>query len=163
MPWIWIIHIHVCLLYSLFLLFVCLFASFFMLLSCYYCFCVIYLCLYIFALIHVSMGWHFVILFDSSLENDMSVYNLALFSYFILPFTHLLVHKCIIMCPFLHFVVLIICNIYFLCLHVDHDVTNASLYPCLFQYRYAPFYVLTCWYFYFIFLLYLQFSISVSL
>ena len=34
---------------------------------------------------------------------------------------------------FLHFVVLIICNtcLLFACLHVEHDVTNASLYLCL--------------------------------
>ena len=50
----------------------------------------------------------------------------------------------------------IICNIcllfaaYFFGFHVDHDVTNASFYLCLFLhiYIYAPVYVLECLYFY---------------
>ena len=34
----------------------------------------------------------------------------------------------------------------FVCLHVDHDATNASLYLCLFPHIHAPVYVLKCWY-----------------
>ena len=51
---------------------------------------------------------------------------------------------------FLHFVVLGMRNIcllftlLFVCLHVGYDVTNDSLYLCLFLYIYAPFYVLNC-------------------
>ena len=46
--------------------------------------------------------------------------------------------------------VLIICTIcllfviFFGWLVVDHDVTNASLYLCLFLYTYAPAYMLMC-------------------
>ena len=64
LPWIITIRIHVCLLYSLFLLFfvfllVCLF--FCVWLSCFYCLCFIYLCFYVFWLICVPMCWHFVL------------------------------------------------------------------------------------------------------
>ena len=50
----------------------------------------------------------------------------------------------------IYFVVLIICNICLLfalllvCLHVNHQVTNASLDICLILYLYAPAYVLEC-------------------
>ena len=49
---------------------------------------------------------------------------------------------------FLYFVVLINCNIglffaiLFICFHVYHHVTNASLYLCLFLYVYTYVYVL---------------------
>ena len=51
---------------------------------------------------------------------------------------------------FLHFAVLLMCNIYllfallFVCLHVDHDVTNVSFDLCQFLYKYAPVYMLKC-------------------
>ena len=61
-------------------------------------------------------------------------------------------------CPFMYNYVYIyklvpmIWNIYllfvlsFVCFHVDHDTTNASLYLCLFPHIHAPVYVLKCWY-----------------
>ena len=66
------------------------------------------------------------------------VYNLVLFIYFLLFFIRFLLHTLIIMYIFLHFVVLIICNICFqfalllVSLHGDQGVTNASFYLCLF-------------------------------
>ena len=85
-------------------------------------------------------------LFNIFLETDVFVCNVVPLINFGL-FVHLLVHTCIIMHMFIHFVVQIICNIcllfalFFVCLHVDHDFTNASFYLCLFLYIYAPVYV----------------------
>ena len=61
LPWIRTIHIHVCLLHILFLLFVFLLFCLFVWLSCYYCFSVIYLCFYMFVIVYVLMGWYFVL------------------------------------------------------------------------------------------------------
>ena len=64
---------------------------------------------------------------------------------------------------FLHFAVLIICNIFllcalfFVCLPDDQDVTDHSFYLYLF----FLIYMLKCRYFYYIFLLYLQFKIYI--
>ena len=49
----------------------------------------------------------------------------------------------------------------FVCFHVDHDTTNASLYLCLFPHIHAPVYVLKCWYSCYIFLSHLELNISV--
>ena len=61
------------------------------------------------------------------------MYILVIFILSVLLFILLLVPTCIVIYIFLHFVVLIICNtcLLFACLHVEHDVTNASLYLCL--------------------------------
>ena len=72
------------------------------------------------------------------LDTDIFGYNLELFIYFVSLFIHLLVNTCIITHILLQFVLLTICNIWlllallFLSLHVDHIVTNASLFLCLF-------------------------------
>ena len=94
------------------------------------------------------------------LETGISIYRLVLYiNYFALSSVHLLVDICIIMYIFLHIGVLVIWKMFvissfFICLHVDHDVTNASFYLCLFLYIiHSPVSVLKYWCFYYIFLL----------
>ena len=122
--------------------------------------------LYLFMFVWVGIFYYnFTIIYFFSRNWHLCIW-LVLFIHFVLFFIHLLVHACIIMYIFLHFFILIIYSTYllfarmFLCLHVDNDVTNSSLYLCLFIYIYAPVCVLKCWYFGYMFLLYFHFNIS---
>lgn len=156
MRWTRTIHIHGSLLHSLFmLLFVCLFVC---LPVCFFACFLVCLCGYqviiasvssifnVFKSLYVSISWYIALQFYFNFIlfwrwYGISVYNLVLSIYFVLPLIHLLFHICINMYIFLHFVLLIIFNVYFLfalfcfCLvwlHVYHDDSNASIYICFF-------------------------------
>ena len=68
---------------------------------------------------------------------------------------------------FLFFVCLFVCWCMYLCMLMYVDVYIFSLlfvclHVCMYLYVYAPVDVLKCWYFYYIFLLYVQLNISTS-
>lgn len=98
-----------------------------------------FLCIFIYLRSHELEFCSLILLkINIFLDTNIFGYNLELFIYFVSLFIHLLVNTCIITHILLQFVLLSICNIWlllallFLSLHVDHIVTNASLFLCLF-------------------------------
>ena len=101
-------------------LFVCSFVCLFVCSSYYYYFHVIFVCVcvcvcvcictylssYVLVFCTIILLW-----FNIFLETDTSIYYSVLLIYYALLFFNLLVHKCLLIYIFLHFVVLIICNI----------------------------------------------------
>ena len=92
-PWFRIIHIHVSLLYSLFVLFIalfvfCFFVRLFVWLSsfCYFCIsCMIYLAwsiLCVILLVFIPLCWHFFLNFHSLLLYSFSIHWLYLYFYY---------------------------------------------------------------------------------
>ena len=109
-------------------LFVCLFVCLFVQSSRYYCFFrVIYICFYVFAFVSVPMSWHFLLKFQYNLTVFQKL-NLVLFTYFVLLFAPLLVHTCISMHLFLHFVKQMICYICFFCSLYIHIICSSYIY-----------------------------------
>ena len=143
----------------------------------YYCtYILLFLCrvsffFYIFALIY-SYGLAFctvTLLQFNFFSKLISLYiSWHFFFYFVLLLIRGLVHACIIIYVLLCFVFLIMCNIDFLfsflfvCLHLEHDISNHSFYLYMFLYVYTLAYVVKCWFYCHIFLLYLQFNISIT-
>ena len=96
-------------------LFVCSFVCLFVCSSYYYYFHVIFLvcvCICTYLSSYVLVFCTIILLwFNIFLETDTSIYYSVLLIYYALLFFNLLVHKCLLIYIFLHFVVLIICNI----------------------------------------------------
>ena len=98
-----------------------------------------FLCIFIYLRSHELEFCSLILLkINTFLDTNIFGYNLELFIYFVSLFIHLLVNSCIITHILLQFVLLTICNIWlllallFLSLHIDHIVTNASLFLCMF-------------------------------